>query len=56
MFMMIYTSAIPRFRKEFQLADICALPISRHLAGFTDTETLYRTIEPMIVSSKIEPV
>jgi hypothetical protein len=45
-----------KFSKGIQLADICTLLISRHLAGYSDTEDLYRDLSRMLVKSSVEPV
>lgn len=37
-----------KFSVGIQLADICTLLISRHLVGYSDTEDLYKQIEPLI--------
>lgn len=38
-----------------QLADMCALLVSRHLVGYEDSEELYRRIEKLIFKGMVEP-
>ena len=44
-----------KFSKGIQLADICTLLISRHLAGYSDTEDLYQQLSRNIVKYGCEP-
>lgn len=44
-----------KFSKGIQLADLCALLIGRHLAGYADTEDLYKKLSEHIVASTIKP-
>jgi hypothetical protein len=44
-----------KFSKGIQLADLCALLIGRHLAGYSDTEDLYRELSEHIVASMVKP-
>jgi hypothetical protein len=41
--------------KGIQLADVCTLLISRHLAGYSDTDELYQSLAANIFNGKIEP-
>jgi hypothetical protein len=45
----------PRFSKGIQLADICTFLIGRHLAGYSDTEDLYRNLSRSVAKSSVEP-
>jgi len=45
-----------KYSKGIQLADICTLVISRHLAGYSDTEDLYQQLSENIFRGSIEPV
>lgn len=38
-----------------QLADMCTLLISRHLAGFNDSEELYKRVERLIFKGDVKP-
>jgi hypothetical protein len=44
-----------KYSKGIQLADICALLIGRHLAGYSDTEDLYQRLSKHIFKSAVEP-
>jgi hypothetical protein len=44
-----------KYSVGIQLADMCTLLISRHLAGFEDSEELYKRIEKLIFKGAIEP-
>ncbi len=44
-----------KFSKGIQLADICALLIGRHLAGYADTEELYQRLSKSIFKGVVEP-
>jgi hypothetical protein len=43
------------FSVGIQLADVCTLLISRHLAGYEDSEPLYKRIEHLIFRGTVEP-
>ena len=43
------------FSVGIQLADMCALLISRHLAGYGDSEELYQRIEKLVFKGIVEP-
>lgn len=38
-----------------QLADICALLVSRHLVGYDDTEEYYDQIKHLLFGGTVEP-
>jgi len=44
-----------KFSVGIQMADVCTFLISRHLAGYDDTEEMYKRIEPLIFRGTIEP-
>lgn len=41
--------------RGLQLADVCGFFINRHFSGRSDTEPLYKELEPMIFARKHEP-
>lgn len=43
-----------KFSVGIQLADVCALLISRHLVGYDDTEALYKRVQKLICWGIIE--
>lgn len=44
-----------KFSRGIQLADLCSLLIGRHLAGYSDTEALYKELSRHIVKSSVKP-
>ena len=45
-----------KFSKGIQLADLCALLISRHLAEYSDTEDLFQKLSKSVVASMVKPI